>query len=329
MLVFAVAGLVVYDRALRRHSPWLFAATGVLLGFAAVYKHVGGYVLLAVALHYALTRRDRRAHALLAMTATAVIVAYVVVMAVAFQRHGHNAFLDDSRVQLQRLTGQKESRGSIGGGGAVHALLGPYKVFAVTLVLTGLAALLVAGRAVQALLRRSTARIADLLLFSWAAAGVLAFAALKLKMGHYFMMVELPLLLYLAAEARVPAWAHRTTATAILVMLFTANLAVFASRFVARDDNALAAVASYTDRHLPPDALVLTEESVGSIIRQPYCKLVRAGSCSRVAQYLIIYRSATQSPPDNPALRRLLRTATPLKAFTGFKERITIYRVAG
>ncbi|HMJ35383.1 MAG TPA: glycosyltransferase family 39 protein [Baekduia sp.] len=335
MMVFAVAGLVVYAHALRRDRVRLFAAAGLLLGFAAVYKHVGAYVLLAVAVHYALTRGTRhdrayrRGHVALALAALAVISAYVV-GAIAFSfSHGHDAFLADSQVQLERLTGHKASRGSIGGGGIVDALVGPYKIFAVTLALSLLAGLAVVARTIQALRRRTTAVVPDLLLYSWAVAGLLSFAALKLKMGHYFMMVELPLLLYLAAEARPLARQHARAAAAVFAVLLAANFVTFDLRFAGRDDNALAAVATYADQHLPADALVLTEESVGSIIHQPYCKFTKAGDCYADAAYLVTYRSATQRPPSGPILDRLLRYATPLATFKGFKERITVFRSPG
>jgi 4-amino-4-deoxy-L-arabinose transferase-like glycosyltransferase len=335
MMVFAVAGLVVYDHALRRHRIRLFAAAGLLLGFAAVYKHVGAYLLLAVAVHYALTRPTqhdpayRRGHVALALVALAVISAYVI-GAIAFSfSHGHDAFLTDSQVQLERLTGHKASRGSIGGGGVVDALVGPYKIFALTLGLSLLAGLAVVARSIEALRRRSTAVIPDLLLYSWAVAGLLSFAALKLKMGHYFMMVELPLLLYLAAEVRPLAREHARAAAAVLAVLLAVNVVTFDLRFVGRDDNALAAVATYADQHLSPDALVLTEESVGSIIHQPYCKFTKVGDCYAHAEYVITYRSATQRPPSSPILDQVLRYATPLAAFKGFKEHITAFRSPG
>lgn len=330
MMVLAVAGLVAYDAALRSGRIKTYTMAGLLLGGAAVYKHVGVYVLIAVLGHWLLFGRDaRREHLALLGAAVGVIVLYVSGAVVFTLSHGGDAFLSDSLVQLQRLTGHKASRGSIGSGATLSALTGPYKVFALTLALSAISALLIAWRSAQALRRRSLAAVPDPLLFCWAAGALLCFAALKLKMGHYFMMVELPLLLALVAELRPHLRDRRAAAVALLAVVVAANGVTYLLRFVDRHDNALGAVAAYTARDLPRDALVLTEESVGSIIEQPYCKLTKAGACARQAKYLVIYRSLTQAPPSTPLLDTMVRYATPLKAFSGFKEHITVYRAAG
>jgi hypothetical protein len=173
------------------------------------------------------------------------------------------------------------------------------------------------------------AAIADPLLFCWAASALVCFAALKLKMGHYFMMVEVPLLLVLAAELRPRLRDRRAAGLALLALVGAANGVTFGLRFADRHDNALGAVASYTAADLPRGALVLTEESVGSIIDQPYCKLTKAGACAAQVKYLIIYRSLTQAPPSTPLLDNMIRYAQPLRTFSGFKEHITVYRAPG
>jgi hypothetical protein len=304
MMVLVVGGLLLYDR--RR-----FLTAGLLLGFAVAYKHVAAYALLAVGIHWWLTREDRDGHRTLFRAAGVVIGVYVIGAAAIA-----GAFVSDTGVQLQRLIGAKASRGSIGGGGALEAIIGPYKVFAPTLALSAAAVGLLAARAVQR-------RPGDALLFSWAAASVIAFAALKLKMAHYFMMVEIPLVLYAASELARRRPAVLPAAAAILV---AANLLVFDLRFVRRDDNALAAVRDYAAKRLPADALVMTEESVGSIIRQPYCKLVKASLCAPRADYLITYTRRTQSPPESRTLDALLRYAEPVAGFHGFKETITVLK---
>lgn len=333
MMVLAVGGLVVYDAALRSGRVRAYAAAGLLLGGATVYKHVGIYVLVAVMAHWLLVRRgraERRPHLILAGCALAVIALYVAAATVLTLRHGGGStFLEDSRVQLQRLTGHKASRGSIGGDATLSALTGPYKVFALTLALSAAGGLLVAWRGLQALRRRNMAAIGDPLLFCWAASALVCFAALKLKMGHYFMMVEVPLLLVLAAELRPRLRDRRALGLALLALVVAANAVTFDLRFADRHDNALGAVAAYTAADLPRDALVLTEESVGSIIDQPYCKLTKAGACKAQVKYLIIYRSLTQAPPSTPLLDGMIRYARPLREFSGFKEHITVYRAPG
>ncbi len=336
MLVLLIGGLLAYDQAWRRESQRLFLAAGLLLAGAAAFKHIGVYGIGVVAVHWALTRRQRRGHVVFFSAAGAVIVAYIAVMLVAFARHGHNYFVEDSRVQFERLLGVKQSRGSVGSvRDAFDALLGPYKIFAATLVLATLGGVLVAWRAVAGLLRRDLLeRVADPLLFAWALVSILFFAALRLKMGHYFVMVQVPLMLYAFAE--LAAWARRLprrqvarrVVGALALIALAANAWTFNERFVQRTDDALGQTSAYA-RTLPADATVLTEESIGTIIGQPYCKLYNAGACVADVDYVAIYRSRTQRPPRNATLDRLLLYSTPIQRFDGFKEHITIYRAAG
>jgi 4-amino-4-deoxy-L-arabinose transferase-like glycosyltransferase len=337
MFVLIAAGMLAYDSGLRRDSYRRFVLGALLLGFAAVFKQVGAYALLAVVIHWWLTKAQPQWHRRFLVMVAGIAGCYVLVLIVTTQHGGHNAFLDDTWVQLQRIAGQKSARGSINSGAVAGALLGPYKVFFGTLILSGLSMALVAWRTLQVLRARgSSARITDPLLFSWALAATITFGALKLKMAHYFMMIEIPLLLFLASEAVewVRRGGERRRARVRLVVLacgliVCANLATFDLRFASRHDNALAAVTSYMGQTAPPQALVATEESVGTIIPRPYCKFSQIGLCYDRIRYLIVYRSRTQAPPDNPLLNGLLRVARPLATFEGFKERITVYESPG
>lgn len=338
MFIFVAGGMLAYDAALRRESRRLLVTAALLLGFATVFKHVGGYALLAVLIHWGLTRRHSALHRQFFAIVTGVVAIYAVALIAATQTGGHNVFLDDVWVQLQRFVGVKSARGSIPASAVVTALVGPYKVFFTTLLLSGAALLLVAWRTVQIARARGDASVvADPLLFSWALAAAIAFGALKLKMAHYFMMIEIPLLLYLASEVaaameRRRERGRRGGVRLVVVacgLIVCANLVTFDLRFASRDDNALGATASYMEREAPPHALVTTEESVGSIVPQPYCKFTKVGECYWWTRYLIVYRSATQAPPDKPMLNHLLRYAVPLARFDGFKERITVYRGPG
>jgi len=346
MLVLLVGGLLAYDRALRRDARGdaagdgtrLFALAGLLLASAVAFKHIAAYGLGVVALHWALTRRARRGHLVLFGAAAALLAADLAAMLLAFRSDGHNWFVDDTRVQVERVLGHKSSRGSIGSWhDALDALVGPYKLFVGTLALSGAGAALVLWRTAVGLRRRDLPRrVADPLLYAWALAALLFLTALRLKMAHYFVLAEVPLLLYAFAE--LAAWARRRPAPAapaargaiagLLLLALTLNAWTFDHRFVRRDDDALGATRAFA-RTLPPHATFLTEESIGTIVGQPYCKLYEAGACVADVDYVAIYRSQTQRPPRNPTLDRLLRYSTPLVRFDGFKERITIYRATG
>jgi hypothetical protein len=207
----------------------------------------------------------------------------------------------------------------------IEALLGQYKLFAMTLALAGLSLLAVARRAWLFVRGRG---VPDPVLFGWAAAAALTFAASGLKMAHYFMMIEVPLFMFLFSElAALPRRTRRVTTFALvaLVVVLAANFVAYDLRIATRDDNALAQVRDYTARNLPPDALILTEETVGAIVPQPYCKFHRVGLCASRADYVIVYTSLTQAPPDDPRLARLIAASRPLRSFQGFKETITVY----
>ena len=329
MLVIAVGAILAYDRALRSHRVSHYALAGALVGATVIAKHVGIYVLLAVLCTWIVVRGDHRGHLRLVGVALLVIGAYVVAMVLLFKHD----YLSASHVQIERLTGHKEARGSIKGGGQViSALIGPYKVYVPTLTLSALSLLALARRSVIFLRRRGDASVVpDPVLFGWAAAAGLTFAASGLKMAHYFMLIEIPLLLYLASEliALVPERPPRRTfnlAVTGLVCLLAANFVTFDLRFASRHDNALGQLAAYARADLPPQAILLTEETIGTIAPQPYCKFFRVGACGPAADYVITYTSRTQAPPPDPRLTRLIRASKPVKVFHGFKETITVYK---
>ena len=60
LMLIVVTGLLLYQRALEHPSWQRFAIAGAVVGFAAIFKHTGAYVLLAVLLcwlvNVALTR---------------------------------------------------------------------------------------------------------------------------------------------------------------------------------------------------------------------------------------------------------------------------------
>lgn len=325
MLVLGVAGMVLYDQALRTSRTRWFVAAGVTLGATCVYKHIGAYLLVAVAVSWLVVRSRHRGHAALFAAAALVVAAYLAAMTAIFRAD----FLDATIVQLERLTGHKEARGSIGDPGqALDALAGPYSIYAPTLALCFAAGLLLIRRT-AALVRGGA--VADPLLFGWAAAAVVSFAALGLKMGHYFMLVEIPLYLFLASELLVAArrLAPRPAVVAVAAagLLVVANLGAVAERVILRSDNALAAMQRYAGDSLPPRALVLTEEPVGTMIRQPYCKFHRVGSCGSRVGYVVLYHSFTQRPPDDPRLARLVARSRVLARFDGWRERIAVLAV--
>jgi hypothetical protein len=248
-------------------------------------------------------------------------------MTLVYERDGHSYFLEQSRVQLERAFGSHERRGTVEDPAvALHAIADQYKIFYGTYLLL-LAGVLVLGyRCFDAFRTRSLEQIRSRgIVFAWALAAVLSFTLIKLKHPHYLIMVLVPLCLLVVSELlRTKRMRMVVFVGAALVAL---NLGTFAQRFVLRDDNALADVRAYMRAEVDPGALVLTEESIGSLIEQPYCKLVYAARC-RDADFVVTYTSYTQRLPESAALDELMRTARLVASFDGFKETIHVYRTS-
>ncbi len=328
LMVLGVGAIWLYGRAVQTRRIEAYLAAGVCLGAAVVFKHVAGYLVLAVLLHWALIRRDQRQHLVMLGAAVAVACIYLVGMTLAF---GH-VYWQETGVQFDRTLGIGDVRGTVSTlGQAARAVLGQYGVFYVTILSAALGIVLVFGRAVQALRIRSLSRILEhSVLYAWAAAAIVFFAAIQLHFSNYFVMILIPLYAYISAELvgllrRRPPW--RPAAYATLAAVLVANLATFMQRIAERHDNALVAVSRYASAQIPSGALVVTEEYVANMIPQPYCPSWRASACAARADYVITYTSRTERPPPVPALYRLIASSTPLATFTGFKERIVVYRI--
>ena len=77
--------------------------------------------------------------------------------------------------------------------------------------------------------------------------------------------------------------------------------------------NSLAEVQQYAATRIPPDDIVVTEQSIGDLIQQQWCTVEEATNCVRFAQYAITWRTYLQSSfkEGDPAFHRLMVGATP------------------
>jgi hypothetical protein len=93
--------------------------------------------------------------------------------------------------------------------------------------------------------------------------------------------------------------------------------------------------ALHSSRQLPQDiprgSVVVTEEEVGDEIPQQWCTPARAASCGPATGYVITYTSYLEpaAPPADHAFWALMRRATRVITFTGFKESVTVWRLTG
>jgi 4-amino-4-deoxy-L-arabinose transferase-like glycosyltransferase len=341
LVLLGVFGLWMYVRALDKSKVSWFVAAGAILGLTRVYKHVGVIFVGAVFIHWLIRRQQTRRHLVLFATSVAVGAAYLAAMSAIYGQ----TFWDQSSIQFRRSTGEQSSRGALNQiGDIVAPLMDQYKIFAVTLGLAGVAVVtLITFRTVQMIKRRSAASASDhSLLVAWAASALIFFALLQLRFPHYFILVLLPLLVYLTAEIRMlvlryqARGAHRAQrwpSTARLVLV-AAGLAIvilngiaFHQRFIApSQDDALRETAAWVAANVPADATVITEESIGVMIDQPYCNTWRGDTCQD-ASYVITYTSHTQQLSTDNNLPRVIASGFEVFRTTGYKEQLTVYRL--
>jgi hypothetical protein len=244
-----------------------------------------------------------------------------------------STFLDASGVQVRRASGIWESRGSVGGlGEALGPLVSQYRIFYGTIAVALVGMGMLAFRVARAVFSRDPGWIrGNSLVFSWLVAGVVFFSAVQIRFPQYFMMILLPLYLFVAVNVRDFLRSRGGTAGAVVVAaafaLAAAHAFTFVDRLVLRHDNALQAVAGYARNEIPRSSVVMTEEPIGVLIPQPYCESWQAPACRDRAGWLILYETALFEPQNAELVESMVERGERRATFVGFKETITVYRL--
>jgi len=330
LILVIVIAFLLYQRALEQPSWHRFAVAGAVLGFAAVFKQTGAYALTAVLLCWLITRRGHKGHFVLLGVFLAVVAAYVAVMVRLFDAPGHDWYVQQSLVQLRRVLGLQQSGGTLTSlSGVLHLLAAQYRFF-IPSVLIALASFLVAARRVLQCyhVRNWEPARSNALLFSWLAAGVVVFGLSSLKYPQYFALILIPAYCFLWTElARRdwrPAWKYAVPGAAALAGLgsFLLTVPVF-------NVNTLAQAQQYAATRIPPADIVVTEQSIGDLIQQPWCTVEYAVPCLRAASYAITWRTYLQSSfhQGDPAFYKLMKGATAVKSFSGQVGTATVWKL--
>lgn len=337
LMVLIVLSIWMYGRASYNPTKTRYIVAGVFVGATVCYKFTGAYIVLAVLINWLITRQKKtnRLHLMMLGATASVVVLYFGVMTIISWGNGDNSFWQDNAVQLQRTIGLHGNRGSLDGAMAmISPLFHQYRVFIGTILVAGASALLVIWRLIQCFKLRSWQPVRQhSLLFAWALASIIAFGSIGLKFPTYFQLLLVPLYVYLVAELSEKfvkvetAPRLRVLLSSALVVLVALSMLGFKWRIVDHDDNAMKSTQQYAELHIPRDAIVLAEESVGTIIPQQYCNIYNAWSCGKVASYIITYSSQQHPVPDNSAFRQLLARSKEVTSFTGFKETITVRKI--
>jgi 4-amino-4-deoxy-L-arabinose transferase-like glycosyltransferase len=338
MLVIVIA-LLLYQHALERPSWQRFALAGAAIGVAAIFKQTGAYVLLATLLCWLIIRRDHKGHLLMTGVALTIVVAYLVTMTSMYNLPGHPWFTSQSLVQIQRVLGIQQSGGTLTSPGKlVHLLAAQYGIFVPSL-LSAFAATLIALRRLLACYRaRNWVPARDnALCFAWLASGVIIFGLSSLKFPQYFVLILVPAYCFLWTE--VTRWDWRTAWKAGAVGAATlAGLGSFALAVPSLSVNTLAEVQQYAATRIPRTSLVVTEQTIGDLISQPWCTVEYAEPCLTSAAsppatptYAITWTTYLQSSfnQGDRAFHDMMLGAVPVASFSGAVGTATVWRLRG
>jgi 4-amino-4-deoxy-L-arabinose transferase-like glycosyltransferase len=330
LLLIIVTGLLLYQRALENPSWQRFAMAGVIIGFAAIFKHTGAYVLVAVLLCWLILRRAHKEHLVLLVSALAVIVTYFAVMVKIFDVPGHDWYIGQTITQVRRVLALQQSGGTLTSpAGLLHLLVAQYRFFIPSVLIALAAFITVARRILQCYRVRSWEPAqGNALLFSWLVTGIVVFGASSLKYPQYFAVILIPAYCFIWTEVARwnwrPAWKSTVMATAVV-----AGLGSFLLTVPAFGVNTLAQVQQYAATQIPAGGIVVTEESIGDLIQQRWCTVERATACLGAATYAITWRTYLYSSfnEGDPAFYEIMSGARRITSFSNSVGTATVWKV--
>jgi 4-amino-4-deoxy-L-arabinose transferase-like glycosyltransferase len=332
MLMMVTAGMLLYRQALERPDRWRFAVAGLMLGAAVAVKYSGVSVLLTVALCYLILRRERAGHLTLLGWALGTLFVSIVIQFFWFDSGGHYWWLDDTWVQIRRVAGLQASGGTLTSPiAALHLLFTEYDVFAPSFLIALAAFVLVLLRLWTCWRERSWRRVrANALLWSWMLAGLVVLGVSSLKYPQYFALILVPMYAWFWTEASQWRWPWSwDRLRALAAVAVVAGLLSFYGRVAAHADNPFADVQQYAATAIPANAVVVADEAVGDLIKQPYCREQNTAPCAGVASYAITWDTYLQSTWQlgDAGYHQMMAGATQLRSWTGFNGTVTVWRL--
>jgi 4-amino-4-deoxy-L-arabinose transferase-like glycosyltransferase len=329
MLIIAV-GFLLYQRALEQPSWQRFAIAGLVIGFAGSFKQTGVYVLVTVLLCWLVVRRAHRGHLVLVGVALVILIAYVTVMVRVFDVPGHDYYIGQSTTQLRRVLGLQHSGGTLTSPkGVLHLLAAQYKFFVPSVLLALAAFVTVVRRVLQCYRARNWEPAqSNALLFSWLVTGIVVFGFSSLKFPQYFALILIPAYCFLWTEVIRWNWGQARKGMAIAAAVL-AGFGSFLLTVPAFSVNTLAQVQQYAATRIPANSVVVTEQSIGDLIQQPWCTVEAATNCVTAATYAITWRTYLQSSfkEGDPSFHRLMNGAVPVKSFSGAVGTATVWKL--
>ena len=329
-VLLGVIGLWCFHQAITRKQARWALLTGLFIGGAAVYKHNGAIFLVVILMHWVLTHQQHRRHLIVMLSSIVVIVAYVGVMYLSWG----DTYLKQSTNQLNRSTGQSESRGlNYGVAEAVKAFTSTYWAFAGSIISIGIGV----AAALRAVIRRPQPEWPSILV-SWCLASAVCLGALKLRNPHYLVFLIVPaacmVALSLVRGLRVVSPSPRVFRFSVMALVAFAglHLVTLSLRAIVFDKtNTLLRTQQYIITYIPSSATVLSEEPICVLIPNPCYRFGVTTSEARVQranpQYVITYNSTTQGPPQTNAILELINRGLSIYATKGWKENIVVLQI--
>jgi 4-amino-4-deoxy-L-arabinose transferase-like glycosyltransferase len=330
LLMLITAGILLYQRALDSPSWQRFGLAGAVLGFAAVFKHTGIYTIGAVALCWLILRRDHKQHLILLAAFSTVLAAYVAWMVRIFDVPGHDWYIHETMVQVRRVLGLQHSGGTVTSPTKfLHLLLAQYRVFTPSLLIAAAGFCIGLKRIWRCFLARGWHPAAgNAVLFAWMAAGVVVFGLSSLRFPQYFALILIPAYCFFWSE--IWQWDRDLRLKwAAVGLAVVAGCVSFWLRVPTQNDNVFADVQAYAAARIPAHAVVVTEETVGDLIAQPWCRVEYTPPCRHSAQYAITWKTYLQSSftQGGPPFAAMMRGARPIKSFRGFSGTATVWKL--
>jgi 4-amino-4-deoxy-L-arabinose transferase-like glycosyltransferase len=330
LLLLVVAAVLLYQRALDTPSWWRFAVAGVMLGFAAAFKYTGVYVIGAVLLCWLISKRAHLKHLALLGCAVATFVGAILFEVITFDTGGHDWWWQDTLVQIRRVLGLQQSGGTLTSPtAALHLLFAQYDVFAPSFLIALVTLVLALRRLWKCYIERDWRPVTDnALLWSWMASAIVIFGFSSLRYPQYFALILVPMYAWFWTETR--NWRLRARGRTILLALAcAAGIASFGGRIVGYDDNVFADVQQYAATSIPPHAVVIADEAIGDLIKQPYCREQEAVPCKKAASYVVTWDTYLQTTKElgDPAYQKIMIGAVRMRSWTGFNGTVTVWRI--
>lgn len=334
MLWVSIALTSYYISQKKELGKW-HVLTGVLIGWSIIYKHTGIHILGVPLIMALFERKEWRKHGLVVASAIVVGCLYIAIMTISYG----DVFLNNTWVQIQRALGSVESRGlNFDLSKTIAVIYNTYWVFFTTvaaLIISVPIAILNARRLKNGTLGN------ERLFFAWYLSSLAFLAMVALKAPHYLIILLIPTYLMIGVYCYrlFSIYAELKIVKAVLLVVLTAllvaNIGTWNFRFIQHqpDDAMQETIDFFAEELKGLDApVVLTEETLGVMLPENaiywnlHYRRADAGIIS-TANYVVLYNTLTQDPPDSPLIDELLQRAVLVRQFEGFKETIRIYEI--